>query len=121
MAIDDSFAPDLGSGQTPMHPVRTQELTDDGAIPIAAGVVSLNKAGVIAATIDTPPLNMNGAELTIISKTAQAHTLTHTPGFGGGTTARDVATFGGAISDNIVLVALDGVWYVKASRNVTLG
>lgn len=119
--INDKFAPMSTDGSLAQPPVRYQELTANGAITIACGLVVLNKAGVLAATLDDPPLAMNGAELTILAIQAQANTVTNTTGFGGGTTNRDVATFGGAISDNITLIAWNGVWYVKSTRNVTLG
>lgn len=121
MSISDSFAPDRGDGAVNAPPRPYQELTDDGAITIAEGVVFLNKAGVIAATIANPPVGMDGARLLIVSLTAQAHTVTYTAGFGGGTTSRDVATFGGAINDGLEIVAKDGVWQIAWTRNVTLG
>jgi hypothetical protein len=102
-----------------VDPVAFTTISADGAITLANGVVFVSKAGVCAMTIDNPP-SEGVHELTIISTTAQAHTLTYSAGFGGGTTSRDVATFGGAISDNIQLVSLAGLWYVKSTRNVTL-
>lgn len=122
MAISDNFTPDIQDGDVTSLPVRLQTLTDDGAITIAQGVVLLNKAGVVAATIDDPPTGMNGAELTILSETAQAHTVSNAAGsgFNGGGAGSDVGTFGGAIGDGIVLVAANGVWLVKANTNVTL-
>lgn len=121
MAISDVFAPANSTGAVNASPVPYQVMSADGAITIAHGTVIVTKAGVCAMTIDTPPTSMNGATLTIVSTGAHAHTLTHTPGFGGGTTSRDVATWGGAISDGAVLVAYEGVWYVSSTRNVTLG
>lgn len=121
MAIADNFVPQQGDGLGSALPVPVQVLSGDGAINIAAGVVIITKGTAAAITLDTPPTDMNGAELKIISTTAAAHTVTHTPGFGGGTTSRDVATWGGAISDGMVLVAYNGVWYVSSTRNVSLG
>ncbi len=121
MAIADKFAPDTNvDGGADGFPQPYQVLSADGAITIAHGTVYITKAGVCAATLDTPPTNMNGATLKIISTTANAHTITHTPGFGGGTTARDVGTFGGAISDGMVISAYNGVWWVSSTRNVTI-
>lgn len=117
--IADSFKPNTSEGAE--HPTVVRTASADGAITIAAGVVKITKGTAAALTIDNPPLEMEGAELTIISKTAAAHTVDYTPGFGGGTTSRDRATFGGAIDDNIVLLALDGVWHTKSTRNVSLG
>ena len=43
-------------------------------------------------------------------------------GFNGGSTASDVATFGGARGDSFTITAYQGVWYTAgALRNVTLG
>lgn len=119
--IDDQFSPNNPAARGNMTPPPVLELTDDGAITIAAGVVNLNKGGVIAATIDDPPLSMNGARLVISSETAQAHTVTNTTGFNGGGTASDVATFGGAIGDAFEVMAWDGVWFVLWLQDVTLG
>jgi hypothetical protein len=120
MAITDTFAPNLQDGSINPAPVPTQVLSGDGAITIAHGVVYITKGTAAAITIDTPPTGMNGATLKIVSTTAAAHTVTHTPGFGGGTTARDVATWGGAISDGMEITAYNGVWYVANTRNVTI-
>jgi hypothetical protein len=121
MAIDDKFVPNRTDGEQRAAPRRVQVVSADGAITIADGVVFITKATAAAITIADPPAGMDGAVLTIVSKTAAAHTVTYTAGFGGGTTSRDVATFGGAISDGMVIVAHDGVWYVSSTRNVTLG
>ena len=94
----------------------TQELTDDGAITIPCGMVVLNKAGVVAATLAAP--QADGMVLFITSETAQAHTLDlATTGVNG--SAADVGTFGGAIGDGVVLWSHDGVWYSSANTNVT--
>lgn len=118
MPIPDSFVPDKMNGPAAGPPIRV--LSTDGAVPIAAGIVFITKATAAVITLDTPPMEMNGATLKIISTTAAAHTVTHTPGFGGGGAARDVATFGGAISDGLELAAYNGVWYVANSRNITI-
>jgi hypothetical protein len=83
--------------------------------------IFITKAGVCAMTIDNPPLLMNGATLKLVSTTANAHTLTYTAGFGGGTTSRDVATWGGAINDSLTLEAYNGVWWISSTRNVSVG
>lgn len=119
MAISDSFAPAITDGSMAQFPPRVQTLSADGAITIADGVVFITKGTAAAITIDDPPTTMDGATLRIISTTAAAHTVTYTAGFGGGTTARDVATFGGAINDGMVITAKSGVWYISSTRNVT--
>lgn len=93
-----------------------QELTDSGAITIPQGVVVLNKAGVIAATLAAP--TVDGLVLFISSETAQAHTLDlASSGISGG--SADVGTFGGAIADCVGLFSLGGHWYQFANVNVT--
>lgn len=96
-----------------------QVVAADGAITIKSGVVFITKGTAAAITLASPTTADNGKQLTIISTTAAAHTVTYTAGFGGGTTARDVATFGGAINDSFVIVAYNGVWYAQNTRNVT--
>lgn len=122
MAISDSFVPDITGGDINALPVRTQTLTDDGEITIASGVVFLNKAGVIAATLDNPPVGMDGAQLIITSLTAAAHTISNAAGagFNGGGAASDVATLGAAIGNGLHLVAANGKWNVVASTGATL-
>lgn len=91
-----------------------------GAITVQPGLVFINGT-TLAMTIIDPTLEQNGMTMMIVSTNASAQTLTYTAGFGGGTTARDVATFGGAVNDNIVIIAFNKVWWVLSTRNVTLG
>lgn len=98
-----------------------QTLTDDGAITNKNGVVVLNKAGVIAATLANPTATTDDYKMmTILSLTAQAHTVTVTGGFGNGGTGKDVATFAGAIGDCMTIMAYQGYWYVIGTNGVTL-
>ncbi|HEV7950439.1 MAG TPA: hypothetical protein VGP24_11800 [Glaciihabitans sp.] len=108
-----------GSLQAKRKPVV---MAVDGAITIQDATVYFTKAGVLAATLAAPTAGTHdGVQMNFISTTAQAHTITHTEGFAGGTTSRDVATFGGAIQDGMQIEAYNGVWYIKATRNVTIG
>lgn len=121
MAIADAFVPDLRDGDVNPLPRRFEVMTADGAVPIADGIVFLNKAGALAATIDSPPTSMNGAVLRIVSLTDQAHTVTYaTVGFNGDTTSGDVATFANAAGNAMELVAYNGVWYAVNLTGVTL-
>lgn len=120
MALANNQSPKDASGAVSADPMPYQVLSADGAITIANGTVVITKSGVCAITLDNPPTE-GVHELKIISTTAQAHTVTYTAGFGGGTTSRDVATWGGAISDGMVIIGYNGVWYVSSTRNVTLG
>lgn len=83
--------------------------------------VAIGGGSATALTLPDPSTADNGALLVITARTAQAHTVTNTTGFNGGSTASDVATFGGAIGDSIICIADDGQWNVLNLRNVTLG
>ena len=98
----------------------TQNYDASGAIDPTYELHSLDKAGVGAMTLATATADMEGRRMTISSSTAQAHTVTYTPGFAGASTAGDVATFGGAIGDSISLVVIDGVWHITGVNNVTI-
>jgi len=95
----------------------------DGAVTVQPSTVIITKSasGAVLSLASPVATIDDGTEIDFISTTAQAHTVTNTAGFGGGTTSRDVATFGGAINDGFRIVAYQGVWYVKDTRNVTLG
>ena len=112
------------TGKLVAQGVRTVTVyTADGAISAKEGTVFLNKSGVLAATLAAPTATTDdGKVMRIVSLTANAHTVTQTtPGFNNGGSASDVATFGGAIGDNMNIVAYQGKWYVLSLRNVTLG
>lgn len=111
-----TFAP-KGLPYPPGVQFPTQELTDDGAITIPCGLVVLNKAGVIAATLAAPAYN--GQILMIVSETAQAHTLDlATSGVNAG--SADVGTFGGAIGDGVCLMSHGDHWYVVPGTNLNV-
>lgn len=104
---------------------ESQELTDDGAITVKDGVCALNKAGAIAATLAAPTAGTDDHKcLTIVSLTAQAHTVTCENGFGNTLPAclegEDVATFSGVIGDTLDLFAFDGAWYISGKHQVTV-
>ena len=99
-----------------------QTMSADGAITLLEGVVDITKGSAAALTIADPPLKYDGARLTIISKTAFAHTVSNAAGsgFNGIGAAADIGTYGGAVADNIQLIATDGEWWVENNVNVTL-
>lgn len=101
---------------------QLQVLGASGAVIIKPSTVIITKAGVAALTIADPATTDNGCEMAFISSTANAHTLSNAAGsgFNAGGAASDVGTFGGAIGDNIVIVAYGGKWLVKSKVNVTL-
>lgn len=95
----------------------------DGAISVKQGVVVITKATAAALTLAAPTATTDdGKVLRIVSSTAAAHTVTQTtPGFNGGTTTSDVATYGAAIGNEMEIVAYNGVWLVANLTGVTLG
>lgn len=109
--------------------IQTISATGAGVISIKSGTVYLTASGAATVTLAAPTTGLvtaggdDGKKLTIISTTAQAHTVTQTtPGFNNGSTASDVATFGTAIGNNFEVVAKGGVWYVYGTpKGVTLG
>ncbi len=62
----------------------------------------------------------DGAELEVISNTAQAHTVTCPSGNGTINGASNIATFASNIGNNIVFRAYQGFWLVREKTNVTL-
>ena len=90
-----------------------------GAITQKAGTVTISKAGVAAMTLADPvTVTDDGKVLRIVSKTAFAHTVTLAGGFQ--CRANHVATFGGAVGDQLTVEALGGKWYFLPSINQTL-
>jgi hypothetical protein len=104
-------------------------VTADGAIavPTASKSFFITKAGIAAMTlVDPTATTHDGVRLTFISTTANAHTLDNSAGsgfFSSGGAGKDVATFGGAIGDGIIIEAYQGKWYIVpgGSLNITLG
>lgn len=97
-----------------------QSYATSTAITVQPGLSLLGSGGALSMTLAAPSAQQDGLVMNIFASTAQAHTITNTAGFNGGTTARDVCTLGGAIGDGITIVAFGGVWYVTANRNCTL-
>lgn len=93
--------------------------TAAGALFLVPGVHVINGT-TLAMTIAPPTKDMDGMVLMILSLTASAQTLTYTAGFSQTTTSSDIATFGGAVNDGLVIVADAGVWHVISTRNVTI-
>lgn len=118
LTITDPVASSAG-----IHPQGIQAMTADGAITIKSGLVTLSKAGVLAATLADPTTTTDdGKVLRVVSLTANAHTISNAAGsgFNGAGTAKDVATLGGAIGDGLTVIAYQGKWYVVGSVNATL-
>lgn len=92
-----------------------------GAITVKPGLTLIGSAGALSMTLAACTGSQQGMTMAIFASTAQAHTVTNTAGFNGGTTARDLATYGGSIGDGMVVQCWGLTWYVLANRNVTLG
>ena len=92
----------------------------DGALTLLPGVSFLSKGSAGAYTLASPALYQNGMVMVIAASTAFAHTITYTPGFFGTTTSSDVCTITGAVGDNLVIYAQNGVWRVISTRNCTI-
>jgi hypothetical protein len=92
-----------------------------GALRIQNGIQYIGSGGALSMTLADPTLWQNGTTMVLQAITAQAHVVTYTAGFWGGTnTSSDVATFGGAIGDVLVIEAVNGAWRVLAQKNVTI-
>ncbi len=116
----------VATGGTLAAPSPVLAATADGAISIVAysQTIYITKAGVCALTLANPTATTHdGARLTIVATTANAHTVSNAAGagFNGGGAGADIATFGGAIGDSMIVEAYQGKWYVLNLLNVTLG
>lgn len=78
-------------------------------LPVVDSIVYLTKAGVLAITINGPNKDQTNT-IRFVALTANAHTITYTPGFYGNTTSSDVATFPGTIGAVFTIVAKNGLW-----------
>lgn len=101
---------------------QSETLTDTALISISHGVVVLNKAGAITATIAKPTATTDDLKtITVTSLNAQAHTLAVVGGtFGNGGAGYTTATFGAAAGNSISLLAWNGEWYIIGQRGVSL-
>jgi hypothetical protein len=93
----------------------------NGAVPIMAGTVLITKGSICALTLAAPTTEEDGTQLTIVSTTAYAHTVTQaSPGFNGAGGSGDVATFAAAAGGSLTVIAYGGKWYVANLQGVTL-
>ena len=105
--------------------VANKQITSYGASgaitpPTFDTLVLLNKATAAAMTLAGPSALADGTEVTILSTTAAAHTVTYTAGFYGDTDSSDVATFAAKAGASMTILAIKGTWGVKSLANVTL-
>jgi hypothetical protein len=98
-----------------------QAYTAAGALQLVGGTHNLGTSGALAMTLAEPDGNTpEGTIMIIRATTAQAHTVTYTSGFRGDTTSGDVATFGGAINDKLIIQNIGGYWRVIDLLNITI-
>lgn len=90
-------------------------------VPLVSTTYYITKASAAAITIAASANGTPGVKLTFISQTSFAHTITYTPGFGAGTTANDVATFGSTPPAVLgVEVGANGLLWATTTLNVTI-
>ncbi len=115
-----SFALSYSTSPTGAPPVYTGA----GALTLMPGLSYIGSGGALAMTLAAPTLFQVGMSMIIQASTAQAHTVTYTPGFYGTTTSSDVATFGGAIGDNFMITVVNessvAVWRIVSLKGVTV-
>lgn len=102
---------------------KSTVVSANGAVdPRTPGIVFITKGTAATITLAAPTAGADdGKEITFISTTAAAHTVTNTtPGFNNAGASGDVATFGGAIGDGFRIIAYQGVWYISSVTNVTV-
>lgn len=88
------------------------------AIPDKDANIFLNGASTDAMTLALPGTDIDGRTLTIMAAAAHAYTVTAATATGFKNTT-GTATFGGAIGDNMVIVACKGQWLPVSVINVT--
>jgi hypothetical protein len=101
-------------------PVVSYGVSGAIAIPTVNTVIYLTKATAAVMTLAAPPLDCT-AEVTIMSLTAAAHTVTYTPGFYGDTTGSDVATFTAGIGAFFKIRVANGSWGGIDTGGVSIG
>lgn len=95
-----------------------------GAIAVKEGFSVITKAGVAAMTLAAPTAGLpaaagdDGKVLTIVSTTANAHTVTTPSNKVNG--ASTTLTFGAAVANFVQVMAYGGVWYVLGKTGVTV-
>lgn len=85
-------------------------------VPIVDQDIYLTKAGVAAMTLASPAKDQTNT-VRVFAMTANAHTITYTPGFYGNTTSSDVATAPGTIGAVFTFVAKNGLWNAVATAD----
>ena len=106
-------------------PVVSQTYTAAGALSIPTTktntFIELLTGAASAFTLADPTSAQEGQEVTIMAADGEAYTVTNTTGFNNGSTASDVATFGGTLGNNFRIKAINKIWNVLYLTSVTLG
>ena len=98
-----------------------------GAVSVLPGLHLLTSGGALTMTLASPSPAEDGMKLTIMSITAQTHTVSNAAGNGFDAlgASYDVATFGGAVWDNFTVMAVGGNWVcthaIDEMNGVSLG
>lgn len=91
-------------------------------VPVYDTLAIITKSSAAAVmTLESPSIFADGTEFTIVSTTAQAHTVDYTPGFNDNTTSSNLATFTATAGNSITILAVKGLWRVKCAYGVTIG
>ena len=93
-----------------------------GALALTPGTAAITKAGVAAMTLAAPTVAQEGLTLTVVSQTANAHTITATGLIDDGVTggSKTTATFAAFAGASIVLMASNLKWAVISKNVVTI-
>lgn len=112
---------DISSAVKSQTPAGLVPVTADGALsPHNSATYIVTKAGVAAMTLAAPTATVDdGIIITIVSSTANAHTLTATGLIGDGSTTTDVATFGAHPGASVSFIAYQGKWLTLYSTAIT--
>jgi len=123
VGLSSEFNVPTPAGQVVPIPYSTPAVVYYGAagaiaIPDHDANIFLVAASAAAMTIANPGTDIDGRTLTIAARAAQAYTVTAGSATGYKNTT-GTATFGGAIGDNMVIVASEGLWLPVSTVNVT--
>ena len=117
----DAINAGLGASSMQIQSTLTA-LSVNGAIdPHTAKTYIITKAGVLADTLAAPTTTTDdGTLITILSGTANAHTVTATGLFQDGAGHVNLATFGSSAGAALILMAYQAKWIVISTQNVTM-
>lgn len=104
------------NGQAAANELSLSVNSTDVTLPVVDSTIYLTKAGVLAITINGPRADQDNT-IRFVSLTANAHTITYTPGFYANTTSSDVATFPATAGAVFTIVARNGLWNAVATAD----